>query len=148
MISRYTDRARHILELAESAARRLEHPAVHTGHVLLGCILEENGLAAHVLARFGFVNASIANDRLEIRALSVAEAAIEMQELDETGEQWAGRLNHNYQGTEHLLLGMVTRPTCQAARAIIAQGQSLREIGEEVLAVLGHNVAWGDWSRA
>ena len=79
MRSRYTDRARRILELAESAARRLGHPAVHTGHVLLGCIEEEHGLAAFVLAKFGLVNAAIVADRLPLRSLTVQEANDEMQ---------------------------------------------------------------------
>ena len=145
MTSRYTDRARRILELADGAARRLGHPAVHTGHVLLGCIAEEHGLAAHVLAQFGLVNSSTSNDRLELHSLSVAEASREMQEFDQTAKEWTTRLNHNYQGTEHLLLGMVTQPSCKAARALTMQGISLREIGEEVLAVLGHGeLPWRD----
>jgi ATP-dependent Clp protease ATP-binding subunit ClpC len=145
MISRYTDRARRILELADSATRRLGHPAVHTGHVLLGCIEEEHGLAGKVLARFGLVNTAIVIDRLLLRRLSTHEASDEMQAFDKAAELWASRLNHNYQGTEHLLLAMVTLPACQAARALTMQGQSLREIGEEVLLILGHNdIPWLD----
>jgi ATP-dependent Clp protease ATP-binding subunit ClpC len=143
MTSRYTDRARRILEIADSTAHRLGHSGVHTGHVLLGCIEEEHGLASKVLASFGLVNAAVVTDRLPLHNLSTEEARAEMQAFDEVAKQWASRLNHNYQGTEHLLLGMVTLPTCQAARAITMQGQLLREIGEEVLLILGHNdIPW------
>lgn len=91
------------------------------------------------------MNAAIITDRLPLRSLTVQEANDEMQSFDKQAETWSKRLNHNYQRTEHLLLSMVTLPTCQAAQAIAMQGQSLREMGQEVLLVLGHtDIAWPD----
>jgi hypothetical protein len=84
-------------------------------------------------------------DRLELRDIPVQEAAAEMQILDDAAKQWTQRLNHSYQGTEHLLLGIVTLQNCRAARAITMQGLSLQEICEEILAVLGHSdISWHD----
>ena len=49
MFERFTNRARHVVVLAQEEARRLQHNYIGTEHVLLGLIREGEGLAARIL---------------------------------------------------------------------------------------------------
>ena len=48
-----TPRAKHMIELAVDEARRLNHPAIGTEHLLLGLVREGEGLAVGVLESLG-----------------------------------------------------------------------------------------------
>ena len=50
---RYTERSRRVLALAEAEAERMGHHYIGTEHLLLGLLLEGEGVAAGVLGRFG-----------------------------------------------------------------------------------------------
>jgi ATP-dependent Clp protease ATP-binding subunit ClpC len=53
MFERFTDRARHVVVLAQEEARMLSHTQVGTEHILLGLIREDDGVAAQVPAKLG-----------------------------------------------------------------------------------------------
>jgi ATP-dependent Clp protease ATP-binding subunit ClpC len=53
MFERFTDRARHVLVLAQDEARLLNHNFIGTEHILLGLIREEEGVAARALEALG-----------------------------------------------------------------------------------------------
>ncbi len=63
------------------------------------------------------------------RAKKVIEYAIEE----------ARNLNHNYVGTEHLLLGLLREQEGVAAQVLMNLGLKLEDVREEVLNLLGHN---------
>jgi ATP-dependent Clp protease ATP-binding subunit ClpA len=65
MFERFTNRARHVVVLAQDEARRLQHNYIGTEHVLLGLLGERGGLAYRVLERFGM---SLDGAREEVRA--------------------------------------------------------------------------------
>src|ERR1700735_2451572 len=65
MFERFTNRARHVIVLAQSEARRLQHNYIGTEHLLLGLLGETDGLAARALERFGM---SLADARQEVVA--------------------------------------------------------------------------------
>jgi ATP-dependent Clp protease ATP-binding subunit ClpC len=50
---RFTRRSRNVLRLAGEEAERLQDGSIGTEHLLLGLLLERDGVAAHVLAEFG-----------------------------------------------------------------------------------------------
>ena len=64
------------------------------------------------------------------RAKKVIEYAIEE----------ARNLNHNYVGTEHLLLGLLREQEGVAAQVLMNLGLKLEDVREEVLNLLGHNM--------
>jgi ATP-dependent Clp protease ATP-binding subunit ClpC len=64
------------------------------------------------------------------RAKKVIEYAIEE----------ARNLNHNYVGTEHLLLGLLREQDGVAAQVLMNLGLKLEEVREEVLNLLGAGV--------
>ena len=70
----YTSRAKKVLELAMSEARELNHSYVGTEHLLLGLLLEGDGIAAQVLVDLG---ATLADVRAEIERLLVSSGAEE-----------------------------------------------------------------------
>src|SRR5260370_7362955 len=51
----------------------------------------------------------------------------------------ARNLNHNYVGTEHLLLGLLREQEGVAAQVLMNLGLKLEDVREEVLNLLGHN---------
>src|SRR4030067_767682 len=53
MFERFTERARRVIILAQEEAKRLNHSAVGTEHILLGWIREGEGVAARVLEAMG-----------------------------------------------------------------------------------------------
>ena len=53
MFSKFTERARQVLNLAQEEAARLGHNYVGTEHLLLGLLLEAEGIAAQVLNGMG-----------------------------------------------------------------------------------------------
>ncbi|HBI46218.1 MAG TPA: NDP-hexose 4-ketoreductase, partial [Planctomycetales bacterium] len=53
----------------------------------------------------------------------------------------ARNLNHNYVGTEHLLLGLLREQEGVAAQVLMNLGLKLEDVREEVLNLLGHNMA-------
>ncbi len=53
MFERFTDRARHVVVLAQGEAGMLGHDYIGTEHLLLGLLSEEEGMAAQVLGELG-----------------------------------------------------------------------------------------------
>jgi ATP-dependent Clp protease ATP-binding subunit ClpC len=143
MFERFTERARRVIILAQEEAKRLNHSAVGTEHILLGIVREGEGVASKVLES---LNISPERVRAEIesaigrgertpheevtftpRAKKVLELA-----LDE-----ARRLGHNYIGTEHLLLGLIREGEGVAARVLEAMGADLERVRSQVVYLLG-----------
>src|SRR5260221_1541145 len=109
----FTERARKVLSLAQEEAQRFNHNYIGTEHLLLGLVREEDGVGAKVLQNLGVQLTTARSavefiigrgDRIvlgEIGLTPRAKRVIELA-LDE-----ANRLDHQYIGTEHLLLGLI-----------------------------------------
>jgi ATP-dependent Clp protease ATP-binding subunit ClpA len=113
MFERFTSRARHVVVLAQDEARRLQHNYIGTEHVLLGLLGESGGLAFQVLERFGM---SLDSGRQEVHAIvGTGKGAVSghipftprAKKILELALREALQLQHNYIGTEHILLGLV-----------------------------------------
>jgi len=134
MFERFTNRARHVVVLAQEEARRLQHNYIGTEHILLGLLGEPGGLAAQGLDRFGM---SLAGAREEVKAV-VGTGSKAMsghipftpraKKTLELALREALQLQHNYIGTEHILLGVVREGEGVGA-------QILREHAADLLAV-------------
>ncbi len=59
----------------------------------------------------------------------------------------ARNLNHNYVGTEHILLGLLREQEGVAAQVLMNLGLKLEEVREEVLNLLGHGIESGESSE-
>src|ERR1022692_431879 len=113
MFERFTNRARHVVVLAQEEARRLQHNYIGTEHILLGLLGEPGGVAFGVLERFGM---SLEGTRDEVTAIvgtgkGTAGGHIPFtpraKKTLELALREALQLQHNDIGTEHILLGLV-----------------------------------------
>jgi hypothetical protein len=113
MFERFTDRARRAVVLSQEEARRLHHNYIGTEHILLGLLGEPEGVAGRVLGSFGM---SLDGVRPEVIA-KVGEGKNEVtgripftpraKKTLELALRESLQLNHNYIGTEHILLGLI-----------------------------------------
>jgi hypothetical protein len=142
MFERFTDLARHAIVLAQEEARGepLRHNYIGTEHLLLGLLGEPRGLAARVLNGFGM---TLAGTREDVRVrVGAGEGPIIMGHIPftprgkkvlELSLREALALNHNYIGTEHLLLGLVQEADGAGAGVLAARCGSLEAVREAVL---------------
>ena len=143
MYERFTDRARKVMALAEQEARRLNHEYIGTEHVLLGLVKEGTGVGANVLMNLGVKLPTI---RKQIDALvrpgssEAVTGKIPMtpgsKRMMECAIEEARGLDHNYVGTEHLLLGLIRESESVAAQILTNLGLRLADVREEVLNLL------------
>src|SRR5246127_2357860 len=156
MYERFTDRARKVMQLANQEAQRFNHEYVGTEHVLLGLIKEGSGVAANVLRNLDVDLRKIRNEVEKI--VQAGPEMVTMGKLPQTPRakkvieyaiEEARNLNHNYVGTEHLLLGLLREQEGVAAQVLLNLNLKLDEVREEVLNLLGHGMdAGGEGERA
>lgn len=141
-MERFTMRARRALDSAVDAALGFDHSYVGTEHLLLGLFDDPEALAAKVLATLGMkrdhVAANIASSvgrgpspaagrpPFTPRAAKVLEEAINAS-VD---------LGHNYQGTEHILLGLYRGQDGLAKQILERDGVTRDKVLAEVVRLL------------
>ena len=113
MMQRFTDDAQRVLSFAQDAALELGHDYVGTEHVLIGLIKVKNGVAAKALNELGLSAETIIEDveehigRGNKKASSVYMTP-RVKHVLELAVEVANHMNHNYVGTEHILLGLLS----------------------------------------
>ena len=147
MYERFTDRARKVMQLANQEAQRFNHEYIGTEHILLGLVKEGSGVAANVLKN---LEVDLRKIRLEVeKIVQSGPDMVTMGKLPQTPRakkvieyamEEARNLNHNYVGTEHLLLGLLREQEGVAAQVLMNLGLKLEDVREEVLNLLGHGV--------
>ena len=157
----FTPRAKKVLELALREALQIGHNYIGSEHVLLGLIREEEGVAAQILTQYGAhldtirmtVRELVKNspqskstsaaspesgfggvfERLNARALMVVVQAHEEARL----------LNHNYIGTEHVLLGLMAEPDTVSTKALVSHGLVAGAVREAIVRIVGEGTETG-----
>ena len=150
MFERFTDRARKVMALANQEAQRFNHEYIGTEHVLLGLVKEGSGVGATVLKN---LDVDIKKLRLEVeKQVKSGPDMVTMGKLPQTPRakkvieyaiEEARSLNHNYVGTEHILLGILRETEGIAAQVLMSVGLKLEEVRQEVLNLLGAGVDGG-----
>ncbi|QDU78497.1 ClpA/B family protein [Polystyrenella longa] len=154
MYERFTDRARKVMQLANQEAQRFNHEYIGTEHILLGLVKEGSGVAANVLKN---LDADLRKIRLEVeKIVQSGPDMVTMGKLPQTPRakkvieyamEEARNLNHNYVGTEHLLLGLLREQEGVAAQVLMNLGLKLEDVREEVLNLLGHGLEVSETSE-
>src|SRR6202165_123175 len=138
-----TERARRSIVLAQEEAQRLGNNYIGTEHVLLGIISEGESLAAKVLETLGV---NLAKVRAEVEAIVGRGGQTVQQEMVftprakrviELAFEEARQLNHNYIGTEHLLLGLIREGEGVAARVLTNLGVDPAKVRVQTTSLLG-----------
>lgn len=145
MYERFTDRARKVMQLANKEAQRFNHEYIGTEHILLGLLKEGQGVAANVLKN---LDVDLFKVRNEVEKLIQPGAEQEQttgkfpqtpraKKVIEYAIEEARYLNHNYIGTEHLLLGLLRENEGVAAQILRNLGLVLDQVRQEILNLLG-----------
>ena len=121
---KFTGPARKVVVLAQDEARHFNHNYIGTEHLLLGLIREEEGMAARALGVLG-VDLDEVREQVEsivgygeegtgAQAPFTPRVSGVLQQALLESEQ----LDHDYVGTEHILLGLTNETEGVAARVL------------------------------
>jgi len=139
---RFTDKARSVSQETIELARSLGHSNVATEHLLVALFEPADSLAALTLAGLGLQREAVLERLLEHRprtdeaitgaipftanAKGVLRGAVD-ESID---------LNHNYIGTEHILLGTYREPDYTSARILTELGVQKEALRSTLLEIL------------
>lgn len=134
------------MQLANYEAQRCKHEYIGTEHILLGLVREGSGVGANVLK-----NLDIDLEKVRREVEKIIQAGPDMVTLGKMPQtprakkvieyaiEESRKLNHNYVGTEHLLLGLIREEEGVAAQVLMNLGLGLDKLREEVLNLLGQS---------
>jgi ATP-dependent Clp protease ATP-binding subunit ClpC len=140
MFDKFTNRAKQVIKLAKKEAQSLNHNYLGTEHVLLGLLKLGQGVAVNVLRNlnidFDTVRSEV--EKLvgygpEIQVYGDPALTGKVKKVFEFANEEAANLNHNYVGTEHLLLGLLRQGDGVAAQILEHLNVNLKEVRKEVL---------------
>lgn len=140
MFDKFTNRAKQVIKLAKKEAQRLNHNYLGTEHVLLGLMKLGQGIAVNVLRSLNLDYEIIRNEveRIvgfgpEIQVYGDPALTGKVKKVFEFANEEASNLNHNYVGTEHLLLALLRQTDGVAAQVLENLNVDLKEIRKEIL---------------
>lgn len=140
MFDKFTNRAKQVIKLAKKEAQRLNHNYLGTEHILLGLLKLGQGIAVNVLRNFNLdydtVRAEV--EKLvgfgpEIQVYGDPALTEKVKKVFESSNEEAANLNHNYVGTEHLLLALLRQRDGLAAQVLENLNVNLKDIYREIL---------------
>lgn len=133
-------RARRVLSYSAEEAESLQHSEIDSGHLLLGLLREEGGVAGRVARNLGL---DLTRTRELVNHLTPAastsgsvELSSDTKKVLELAVDEARRMGHHYIGTEHLLLGLARLPEGVSDETLRRLGVSPADIRRETRRVL------------
>lgn len=140
MFDKFTNRAKQVIKLAKKEAQRMNHNYLGTEHVLLGLLKLGQGVAVNVLRNLNIDFETVRSEveKLvgygpEIQVFGDPALTGKVKKVFEYANEEAANLNHNYVGTEHLLLGLLRQTDGVAAQVLENLNVNLKEVRKEVL---------------
>jgi len=140
MFDKFTNRAKQVIKLAKKEAQKLNHNYLGTEHVLLGLMKLGQGIAVNVLKNLNIDYETLLAEveRIvgfgpEIQVYGDPTLTRKVKKVFEFANEEAASLNHNYVGTEHLLLALIRQTDGVAAQILENLNINLKEIRKEVL---------------
>jgi ATP-dependent Clp protease ATP-binding subunit ClpC len=128
--------------LAQDEARLRNHDDLGTEHLLLGLIREGEGVAVRALESLGISLEAVRAQVQEIigQGQSAPTSQIPFtpgaKKVLELSFREALQLNHDYLGTEHLLLGLIREGEGVAAQVLMQLGADLSRVRQRVIELL------------
>jgi len=143
MFERFTEHARHVIELAGREAQRFGNEYVGTEHLLWGLAKETQGVAAIVLGRFQVDLKPLRREmeemlktRPHVESVNKLPQSIHAKETLQYAVEEARAMRHNYVGTEHILLGLMRNSMAVSAQVLADFNLDLDAMREEVRRVV------------
>jgi ATP-dependent Clp protease ATP-binding subunit ClpC len=144
MFNRFTERARKVLVLSQQEAMRLGHDYIGTEHLLLGLLAEGEGVAGKALGSLGVDLDSVRSQVEKVIGRGDAFGTLgeigytpRAKKVIELSIEEAQQLGHNYIGTEHLLMGLITEGEGVAAQVLASMGVNINMVRQRVIELLG-----------
>jgi dihydroneopterin aldolase len=144
VFERFTERARKVVVLAQEEARHFNHNYIGTEHLLLGLLREDEGtVTARALAS---VNVTLRGAREQLESIvghgeedpgSQMPFTPRSKKVLELALREAIQLDHNYIGSEHILLGLVRENEGVASQMLSSMGVEADELHTQVIRMLG-----------
>ena len=142
MIERFTEGAKRALAIAQEKAIEFKHNYVGTEHLLLGLVEEEKSVSARALSELGVKGKELEQD--VIRAVGKGthnggqlQMTPRTKHVLDLAQQAANSRGHNYIGTEHILLGLLSDGGGVAMQLLASKGIRLEDVVEKVNAIVG-----------
>jgi dihydroneopterin aldolase len=144
VFERFTEQARKVVVLAQEEARHFNHNYIGTEHLLLGLLREDEGaVAARALAS---VNVTLRAAREQLESIvghgeedpgAQVPFTPRSKKVLELALREAIQLDHNYIGSEHILLGLVRENEGVASQMLSSMGVEADEVHRRVIRMLG-----------
>lgn len=123
MNNRLTNDAKAVLQYAQEAAQKFQHDYVGTEHILLGLVLNTDGIAGLLLNQLGLTPENVTraieqhvgwgqDTPSKLRLTPRTKRAMELAVRE------ANRLEQNYVGTEHMLAGILEEGSGMAVQIL------------------------------
>ncbi len=143
MFTRFTERARKVIVMSRNEASRLKSGSLDCEHLFLGLLKEGGGVAAACLQELRIppetLRREIENriDRGKTQTkLSDIPFTLASKKALEFSVEYARYFNHNYIGTEHLLLGIFRERHNLASRILREYGVTEDRLKRQILEIL------------
>jgi len=145
-LDRFTRLAQRALARAQQEAQEMNHPYVGTEHLLLGMLLETEGIASRVLTELGLtvkdtrrgVEQIVGRGETPVTHLDLGEQAKRVLRL---AVSEARRFGHRYIGTEHILLGLVEEPDTMAVAVLKHLNVSREVVRRKIVSAIRQDIA-------
>ena len=141
-MNRFTQKAQNVLNLALRSAAELGHTYIGSEHLLLGLLLESNGVAAHYLNERGADVEKVRDEIVEMAgtgspvALSAADMTPRTKNIIEASLQESQKSGQTYIGTEHLLMALLNVRDCVAVRILEKLGVPVNDLRQDLASFL------------
>lgn len=141
----FTERAAASLEYAKSFAKEHNYSYIGTEHILYGLVKEGDGLAAKILLNQGITLDYIEQEILKIDGVMTTkeydepELTPRAKRIVENSIRESKRMNHNYIGTEHILLALMREIDSVAVRILIEANVDPQKLFAELLKLISED---------
>lgn len=142
MTYKFTNSAQNVLEIAKEIAIELGHNYIGTEHILYGLTEEENGVASKVLENQNINSENVLDEienligRDEERTITSLGFTPRTKRVLENAFLEARKLDSDYIGTEHILIGIMREADSIAVRILLDLGINPQKLYNEIVKVL------------
>ena len=140
MFDKFTNRAKQVIKLGKKEAQRLNHNYLGTEHILLGLMKLGQGIAVNVLRNLNITYEMIRTEiekivgfGPEVQVYQDPALTGKVKKVFDYANEEAANLNHNYVGTEHILLALLRQKDGVAVEVLENLNVDVKEIRKEVL---------------
>ena len=143
MVNKFTQKAQNALTKAMHFARELGHTYIGSEHLLLGLMSETDSVAAKLLEGRGLSFDKLRDAVIEIAGNGVktmvtpGDMTPRTKKIIETSSYESVRFGHNYIGTEHLLLAVLSETDCVAVKLLNNLNVNINDLRSDIVSFFG-----------